>query len=200
MFYHQVLASPDRYRGKPILLRGIVKRCFPTELPADRNPHGIGKIYEAWFFSEDQQANPARILFLRPPANFPIGFELNEWVEIPAYFVKLFAFESADQRVRAVPMYVGHEMTRIKSVARTPPPTTDLMYVSLLAGAVLLGGLLLTLSLRRRPTLQQPALNRTPVDFDPAQVVDEPEVDPKPNLDFLDQAGDGQPPANSKQD
>jgi hypothetical protein len=111
VFFVNLFNDPDLYRGKPIHVEGVLSRLTKREDLAAKNPYGITEVYEAWIFTENQIQNPIVVLLTDIPKGLKPGMEMRENVSLNAYFFKLFAFQTADQKWHAGPMLIGHSMT-----------------------------------------------------------------------------------------
>ena len=95
--------KPEIYLGKPITLRGHVRRV--VKMPAGENAYGIKQLYEVWLFTSDGQQHPVVLVTTSVPAglleeagrlkaeNRPV---VINGVSGSGYFFKMYGYPAAD--------------------------------------------------------------------------------------------------------
>ncbi len=99
--------GPEQFRGKPIFLRGHLRRM--TEVKVVSNREGIERLWEGWLFTEESQDNPYVIIVSRLPETFPLGGSILEEVSFAGHFLKLWAYQAGDGD-RYAPLLLGHRI------------------------------------------------------------------------------------------
>lgn len=118
IFYTNVWESPKHYRGVPIHLEGTAKKILSHEVGPSMSP--TGRLFEVWFYSDENRAFPYVVTIEDPPKGLVIGHELNLRVTIDGYFMKLLGYHAGDH-LRAAPMLVGRmKWTPAPAVAVSP--------------------------------------------------------------------------------
>lgn len=110
VFFRNLWGDPDYYRGKPIHVKGVLRRLTMDEGKEEKNPYGIRKFYSAWIFPEDQHLNPMLVLLTQLPPGLECSISLNENVSVDAYFFKVFRYKAEDQKQHGAPLLIGHTM------------------------------------------------------------------------------------------
>lgn len=118
VFWTQLWERPEGYRGVPIHLEGTAKKVLTHEVGEAMSPKG--RLFEAWFYSDENRAFPYVVTFEDAPPGLQIGHELNQRVTIDAYFLKLLKYHAGDT-YRAAPMLVGRVRWMPASVEGPPP-------------------------------------------------------------------------------
>jgi hypothetical protein len=126
-------ASPERYRGQPVFLKGHVRRM--TEIKPIENREGFERLYEGWLFTEESQDNPYVIVVSRLPEDFPLGGGIVEDVSFAGYFLKLWAYRAGDGD-RYAPLLIGHRVVWHPRRAGFVPSVS--IHVMILAGVAVL--------------------------------------------------------------
>ncbi len=103
--YTNLWDRPDLYRGVPIHLEGtLLKTLVQEKVNAELSPKG--RTYECWFVTPESRPFPYAVVIEDPPANLPIGTDLNERVVVDAYFLRLLGYRAGDAP-RAAPLLIG---------------------------------------------------------------------------------------------
>ena len=79
-----------------------------------------GRLYEVWFYSDENRAFPYVVTIEDPPTGLVIGHELNLRVTVDAYFMKLLGYHAGD-KLRGAPMLVGRMHWTPASAAAASP-------------------------------------------------------------------------------
>ena len=154
--------NPKLYHGKPVTLKGHVRRFVVHEDIADENEQGIQTLYEAWLFTDDSQGHPVAIVCTSIPDGFPRNEELIDHVSATGYFFKRLVYEAQDDKHRLVPLILAHRL-------QWRPPK-DNSFVGPAPSAVYLGAaavfvviiLLLWRSARKDRAYRQSRVSRSP--------------------------------------
>lgn len=125
--------NPAAYRGKPVTLRGHVRRL--VSYPAGENDVGLDTLYEAWVFTEDSQSNPAVVVCSEIPEGMPQGDQLNERVSVSGYFFKMYGYEARDT-TRVAPLILAVRLQWHPAVEKAAWRPSATEYI-ILAAAVL---------------------------------------------------------------
>lgn len=107
VLFANLFNEPEKYRGKPVRIHGLLRRAVHWPLDAAKEVVGLDGYYELWIFPEDQRVNPCLILCAELPAGIAPSATLAVQVEIEAYFIKLFVYQADDGARRLAPMLVG---------------------------------------------------------------------------------------------
>jgi hypothetical protein len=107
--------NPDAYRGKPVVLRGTLRKLIRYE--PGPNEEGITAVYEGWLYAADSQNNPAVVVFTEKPQGMPLGGDLVEEVVIAGYFFKMYGYEAQDQP-RKAPMILAGQIEWIAPIQK----------------------------------------------------------------------------------
>jgi hypothetical protein len=145
VFWSQLWDRPQAYRGVPIHLEGTAKKVLTHEVGPAMSPKG--RLYEVWFYSDENRTFPYVVSIEDPPPGLVIGHELHLRVKVDAYFFKLLRYHAADVP-RAAPMLVGR-MQWIPALAEAPAPMVELRNWSRKDGFVILLGVLVAYMLLR---------------------------------------------------
>lgn len=136
--YSQLFADPERYRGRLITFEdAVLKRLTSFTVP--ENPHGIERIYEAWFFTRDSGKNPFVLRCTSIPEGIPQGESIDERIRLTGYFFKVYQYESVGG-LYAAPMLLGKRLRWIPAPAK---PQTDPHFIPYLLGGLALIGTVL---------------------------------------------------------
>ncbi len=118
VFFTHYWERPAAYRGVPIHLEGIAKKVLTHEIAPSMSPKG--RLYEVWFYSDENRAFPQVVTIEDPPPGLVVGHELNLRVTVDAYFFKKLGYRAGDT-LRAAPMFVGRmSWTPAQPVASAP--------------------------------------------------------------------------------
>lgn len=110
--------NPTDYHGKLVTLTGHVRKL--VEMPADQNPYGIERLYEAWFFDEHSQSNPSVVICTSlDPRLKPEPETLIDHCRVTGYFFKNMAYDG-QRDLRFAPLLIGQKLEYF------PPPPAEL--------------------------------------------------------------------------
>jgi hypothetical protein len=99
--YANLMASPARFRGRPVRLAGDVRNLFAYEAPP--NEFGVTQLYDAWILTTDSGNQPFRVVCLSIPADLQPGTNLNRQVQVVGYFFKKEAYETQAGAMNVAP-------------------------------------------------------------------------------------------------
>jgi hypothetical protein len=177
VFWTQLWERPKAFRGVPIHLEGTAKKVLSHEVGPSMSP--TGRLFEVWFYSDENRAFPYVVTIEDPPLGLVIGHELNLRVTIDAYFMKLLGYQAGDVP-RGAPMLVGR-MHWIPAQAEPPAPMVELRnwtkgHGILLLFTLLLGYIVLRALFQIRkflaPSRQQSSIWTTGEPLPPEEVAD----------------------------
>jgi hypothetical protein len=121
VFWTQLWERPEAYRGVPIHLEGTAKKVLTHEIGPAMSPKG--RLYEVWFYSDENRAFPYVITIEDPPPGLVVGHELYLRVTVDGYFMKQLSYRAADV-ARWAPMLVGR-VHFIPKLANAPGPMIE---------------------------------------------------------------------------
>jgi hypothetical protein len=121
VFWAQLWERPKAYRGVPIHFEGTVKKVLTYGVGPAMSPKG--RLYDVWFYSDENRSFPYVIVVEDPPPGLVIGYELNLRASFDAYFFKLLKYRAGDTD-RGAPMLVGR-MTLAPRQADAPGPMVE---------------------------------------------------------------------------
>ena len=105
---------PNETRGKPVLLRGTVKRIVPTPVTDSevQSLFGIDHYYQVYLFVNESRGNPIVVCVRSLPAGMPTGDggDFSEAVTAAAVPYKLWIYETAEEPHYA-PLLIGRSLT-----------------------------------------------------------------------------------------
>lgn len=130
--------NPDLYRGRPVTLKGYLRRL--VKFSPGPNDNKIGEVYEGWLYTADSQNNPAVVVFQRKPEGLPIGGNLVEEVEVTGYFFKMYGYEAQDTTRKAPMILAGEVQWTPAKTSHAFQPLPNRIYVYLTVGIALVGG------------------------------------------------------------
>lgn len=154
VLFANLFNDPGEYRGKPVHIRGILRRLVRWEGKELKNAYGIPHFYEGWVFTEDQPHNPIQILFTKLPEGLEPGTELKENVAFDGYFFKLFAYQALDRKWHAAPMLLGYELDWQRVPTSNIAPNAILTLLGI-ASVFLLAGLAIWWQSKRDESLAE---------------------------------------------
>lgn len=106
--YTMLMAEPWVYRGKPIELKGRLRRLVPIK--AGMNSHGLEQLYDAWVFTDDSGSNPFHVICSAPPKGVePAEVYRNDPPEVSlvGYFFKTQGYQSQGDGSEAVSLHTA---------------------------------------------------------------------------------------------
>lgn len=179
--YSQLLQSPARFRGIPIHVEGMVRRCL-EQTSSGTGLFPAGRFFEAYVFTVDSQGFPLILSFEQAPPNMPVGDNLNTFITFDGYFLKLLAYKAGDE-LRFAPLLIG----RVTSVPVAPRRESLPWWVPVLAVLVLFGAFRVTVALMTAFKPRRPPTRRLSVSD---------EIDPDALADWLNSDDDHTPVSN----
>ncbi len=115
----ELLAMPESYRGRPVRLRGTLRRLEQLDPPAGGRE--VGRYWQGWLEPAVGPAAPMIVHLLDLPAGMPTGLAIREPVIIDGYFLKTAAYRATDG-VRVAPLILASTAIRpVASSAATKP-------------------------------------------------------------------------------
>jgi hypothetical protein len=156
----QLLEQSDEFRGELVTTRGIVRRAHPAMPP--ENEYGLTGYYQTWLWPGDQPDEPMAVWCLELPDGFPTGLEIAEDAEVTGFYLKLWAYKSADGNVRRAPLLLAKTIHWRPAPQVAPaPPEGPFPLLLMFAGAALFAVLAtMTIYYRTRVTSPAPAESR----------------------------------------
>lgn len=136
--YGQLFQQSKAYRGRLVTLRGQLRRALRAGMP--RNSWGQEHYYQTWLQPADQPANPVQIYCLQLPEGFPLGMEIDETVEVTAFYFKRAVYQAQDG-LRTTPTLAAKTVRWLprQSLVPNQEPLTGIPLVLLVAVVGLLG-------------------------------------------------------------
>lgn len=169
----ELLSMPRSYRGRPVRLRGTLRRLEQLEPPAGGRE--VGRDWQGWLEPAAGPAAPVIVHLLDLPAGMPTGLAIREPVIIDGYFLKTAAYRAADG-VRVAPLILASTATRpAESPAAANPGNWSLELLaagtlSVLVAALGFGSLAGGRGRRRRRPADAPALEAALAGFEPEPI------------------------------
>lgn len=106
--FADLFRNPEPYHGKLVTLRGHVRQL--DEMPADANPYGIERLYQAWLFDEHAQSNPVVIVCTTlDPRLIPEPETLLNHCRATGYFFKNMAYDG-QRDLRFAPLLIAQKL------------------------------------------------------------------------------------------
>ncbi|MBX6313783.1 MAG: hypothetical protein IRY99_12830, partial [Isosphaeraceae bacterium] len=105
VFFIHLWEDPQRYRGVPIHHQGAALQVFPIDVDPKIAPGG--RVFVTYVITPDSRPYPYILHFVEAPKTLPGGANLSETVAFDAFFLKIMAYHSADQKIRYAPLLVG---------------------------------------------------------------------------------------------
>lgn len=130
--FTELFGQPQSFRGKPIRLRGTLRRLQRVEAAA--NTAGISGYWQGWLDPEGGPPSPIVIYFLALPDSIQPGTRLVEPVEVVGYFFKRWAYQATDT-IRTAPLVLSLEPDPLTPPAR--PPEGNIAGILLWTGGIL---------------------------------------------------------------
>ena len=131
--FTELFGQPRSFRGKPIRLRGTLRRLQRVE--AASNTAGIDGYWQGWLDPEGGPPSPIVIYFLSLPESIQPGPQLVEPVEIVGYFFKRWAYQATDA-IRTAPLVMSLEPVALAAPAR--PPEANIVGIFLWTGGIIM--------------------------------------------------------------
>ncbi len=145
---------PADVRGRPVLLRGTVRRAVRVRVddPDIVKRFGIDHYYELYLFTPDSQGNPLVVCVRELPEGMPTGDGPNyrETIEVAAIFLKSWRYRSRGEateafsvetesrpKARLAPLLIGREPVWIPTVSATSGSSA----IGIVAAILVVGGI-----------------------------------------------------------
>ncbi len=87
-----LLNDPEYYRGRPVAIEGTLRRLLPGQLRSEQGPVAV---WEGYVVAPDSRNTPYLVFFNEVPPNMPRGDDLQEPVQLNAYFVRRVGYATA---------------------------------------------------------------------------------------------------------
>ena len=100
------LEVPEKLRGQVVRLRLHLRRSLSWEIGPEEKAGGAKQVYEAWGWT-DESPNFYCIVFTQPPADMPIGPNVQDEVTFHGYFLKLISYRDQQDKLRMAPLLIG---------------------------------------------------------------------------------------------
>lgn len=100
------LEIPEKLRGEVVSLRLHLRRSLSWEVGPEEKAGGAKQVYEAWGWT-DESPNFYCIVFTQPPADMPIGPNVQDEVTFHGYFLKLISYRDQQDKLRMAPLLIG---------------------------------------------------------------------------------------------
>jgi hypothetical protein len=107
--FTEVFGQPKSFRGRPVRMRGTLRRVERLRAPA--NNYRIDEFWQGWLEPAGGPASPVIVHFLDLPDGMAAGMEIQEPVVIDGCFFKNMAYRAADD-VRVAPVLLARSLTR----------------------------------------------------------------------------------------
>ena len=130
--FTELFGQPRSFRGKPIRLRGTLRRLQRVEAAA--NNAGIAGYWQGWLDPEGGPPSPIVIYFLSLPKSIQPGTRLVEPVEVVGYFFKRWAYQATDA-IRTAPLVMSLEPVAL--AAPSQPPEANVVGILLWTGGII---------------------------------------------------------------
>jgi hypothetical protein len=176
--FAQLWATPERYRGKVIPIKGrlVMLRRWDPPIPAQQQ--GVKDLYEGWIFGPTRRANPFSVVFPVLPAGLEEAEQMNEEVTFYGYFLTKFKYRAGDGKDQVTPLLIGPTVVVDAKAARTESETPFALIVLglVLGGLLAMTVLFLVMSLwfRRGDARLRQTLHRIHEKHNPPSFLDEP--------------------------
>jgi hypothetical protein len=130
--FTELFGQPRSFRGKPVRLRGTLRRLQRVEAAA--NTAGIRGYWQGWLDPEGGPPSPIVVYFLALPDSIQPGTRLVEPVEVVGYFFKRWAYQATDT-IRTAPLVMALEPETLAAPPR--PPEGNIASILLWTGGIL---------------------------------------------------------------
>ncbi|MDA0591187.1 MAG: DUF1080 domain-containing protein [Planctomycetota bacterium] len=105
--------NPDDYHGKLLTVHGHLRKLI--EVPQDKNPYGIEKVYEAWLYDLNSQGHPTVILSTSIDPRLKTGTEVEiDHCFATGYFFKNMGYKAQDAS-RYAPVLIASQLQYLPS-------------------------------------------------------------------------------------
>jgi hypothetical protein len=133
LLYINLMTDSERYRGDVVTVVGEMWRL--REFEASKNRYGLGKLYEAWVFTDDSNTHPYRIVCSSLPKGMELGQNLRTPVRVVGYFFKREGYESPGG-MHVAPTLLAKRLQSYRSPNAPPPMESLSTYLLGVVGAV----------------------------------------------------------------
>lgn len=135
--YTELWEQPERFRGKPIMLRLHVRRVRKYDAPS--NPQELSHMYEAWGWTDESRSYPFVVVFSECPEGLPVGTDVRAEVVVVGYFLKVMKYTAFDS-ARGAPLLVGRvQLAPTRAVPAQSGPDPSFVLWLVFAGSVVVG-------------------------------------------------------------
>lgn len=100
----ELLGMPKSFRGRPVRIKGTLRRLEQLEPPAAAAE--VGRYWQGWLEPAEGPAAPVMVHLLDLPAGMSTGLSIREPAIIDGYFLKAAAYRAADG-VRVAPLILA---------------------------------------------------------------------------------------------
>lgn len=105
--------NPEDYHGKLVTIHGHIRKLI--EVPQDKNPYGIEKVYEAWLYDLNSQGHPTVILSTSIDPRLKTGTEVEiDHCFATGYFFKNMGYHAQDAS-RYAPVLIASKLEYLPS-------------------------------------------------------------------------------------
>lgn len=133
VLYINLMTESERFRGEVVTVTGEMWRL--REFPASENPYKLGKLYEAWIFTDDSNTHPYRVVCTSLPKGMELGQNLRTPVRVVGYFFKREGYESPGG-MHVAPTVLAKRLQWYQSPNAPPPMQEIVPYMLGVVGAV----------------------------------------------------------------
>ncbi len=185
----ELLGMPKSFRGRPVRIKGTLRRLEQLEPPASAAE--VGRYWQGWLEPAEGPAAPVMVHLLDLPAGTATGLAIREPVIIDGYFLKAAAYRAADG-VRVAPLILAATPLRPPTSPNARSRQTWSLGVlaagTLTALMIALGFGVLAGGRRRRRVAVAADVAATLAGFDPVTIADA--MRPSTEADRVRPAGD----------
>lgn len=105
--------NPEEYHGKLVTIHGHIRKLI--EVPQNKNPYGIEKVYEAWLYDLNSQGHPTVILSTSIDPRLKTGTEVEiDHCFATGYFFKNMGYHAQDAS-RYAPVLIASQLEYLPS-------------------------------------------------------------------------------------
>jgi hypothetical protein len=117
--YANLMASPDRFRGRPVTIVGELRNLYEYSAPS--NNYGVERLYDAWIVTSESGNLPYRVVCQSIPPELKPGENLGKAVKVTGYFFKKEGYEAKSRKVQVAPTILAGRLALYVS-PNSPPP------------------------------------------------------------------------------
>lgn len=148
--YAQLTSQPDVYRGKPVHVRGLVRRV--EQIKPAHNELGIEQLYRVILQPAGGEVWPITLYTLRPPVGAALGEDIRLAAEATGYFFKKQSYSWAGG-LGTTPVILAKSIDMARPASPSPTSSTrDVNFLTVIVWAALLSGVALSWFLLRTST------------------------------------------------